>query len=125
LEKLSATAGFAGAVSQGLTWTNELLGSAIPEGFAERLAETTDQGDDQARLTGDDYNNARFIETLRQAESLRAKVGIIRHLTFPPGVWMRTRYPEKARWPVLALYPYRWADQTRKVLRVLRAKLFA
>jgi len=122
LAELSLATGFAGAVSQGLRWTSELLGSAVPEGFAERLGETTDQGGDRTRLTGDDYNNARFLETLRQAESLGAKVSIVRRLTFPPGVWMRARYPEKAGWSVLALYPYRWADQTRKVFRVIRGR---
>jgi hypothetical protein len=125
LAELSATAGFAGAVSLGLTWTKDLLGSAIPEGFAERLAGHSSDRDKASGLVGDDYNNARFLETLRQAESLSARVGIVRHLTFPPGVWMRARYPEKARWPLPALYPYRWADQTRKVLRVLWAKLFS
>lgn len=125
LAELSATAGFAGAVSLGLRWTRNLLGSAIPEGFAERLAEQSSDRDKASGLVGDDYNNARFLETLRQAQSLSARVGIVRHLTFPPGVWMRARYPEKARWPVLALYPYRWTDQTRKVLRVLWAKLFS
>ncbi len=123
LEALSVATGFAGSVARGLKWTGELLGSPVPEGFARRLEERAGSGGEPSGLAGEDYNNARFLDSLRHARSLGARAGIVWHLVFPPGVWIRVRYPEKARWPLFALYPYRWTDQTRKVLRVLWARL--
>lgn len=123
LAEISVASGFAGSVAQGVQWTAELLKAPVPGGFAERLGGRSGAGKAGSGLAGDEYNNARFLESLRHAESLGASVQIVRHLVFPPRNWIRVRYPEKAAWPVFALYPYRWADQTRKVLRVIRARL--
>lgn len=122
LERLSIATGFAGSVSLGLKWTSELLRAPVPEGFAERLGKRPGREGPGPGLTGNDYDNAMFFLTVAHAESWGAKAGMVIHMAFPPRVWMRERYPEKAGWPVWALYPYRWADQARKVFRVIWAR---
>ncbi len=122
LKDLSVATGFARAVSRGLAWTEDLLGGAVPAGFADELGETAGEDGSGASLSGDDYTNAMFIQAVLHGESWGAKASVIGHMVFPPRAWMRARYPLKHRWPLWALYPYRWAGQARKVFRVVRAK---
>ncbi len=122
LKDLSVATGFARAVSLGLAWTQDLLGGAVPAGFVEGLGAKPCEDGPGAGLSGDDYTNAMFLQTVLHGASWGAKASIVAHMVFPPRVWMRARYPQKSRWPAWALYPYRWADQARKVFRVMGAK---
>ncbi len=122
LRDLALASGFAGVVSQGLAWTEDLLGGAAPAGFFEGLGGTPGEAGPGPGLTGDDYTNAMFIQAVLHGASLGAKASIVAHMLFPARAWMRERYPLKHRWPAWALYPYRWAGQARKVARVVRAK---
>jgi hypothetical protein len=60
--------------------------------------------------------SAGHLSGILHADTPGGALSMLFFSTFPIRAFMRWRYPEKARWPLVMLYPYRWAVQGRKAM---------
>jgi hypothetical protein len=118
---LSTSAGFTGAAAEGMSLLRLLPGAPVPAQVLSALG--AGERDVVLDLSPAAAGTQRLMDRLRHGGSWRASAVEGARIMFPPRAYLRYRYPDKARWPVLALYPYRWLDQAAKMGRWFRERL--
>ena len=117
LTGLAAEAGFARATAMGLEACGELLGVSIPDTVAAWCRNVLAGGRVRSRVHGlQRVRSAGHLSGILHADTPGGALSMLFFSTFPTRAFMRWRYPEKARLPLVMLYPYRWAVQGRKAM---------
>jgi hypothetical protein len=111
---LAEAAGVTGAVARGFGLLDDLLGVAPPPEV--RRAMRAGGGEAELALSPGGAAVEQFVGRLRH-EGLGAAARTTRRIAFPPLGYMRWHYRDKRKWPVAALYPYRWAGQAVRLAR--------
>jgi hypothetical protein len=114
LVDLAGAAGFSGAVGTGLGCLEAALGVKVPGGVREALAKL--EGSSVLTLSPRSALTQRLLGRLWHGPGWATGLRSAGRIAVPPPAYLRERYPEKGRWPVLLLYPYRWCDQAWKLL---------
>jgi hypothetical protein len=115
---LARAAKFQTPVYEGLALAKQLLKVPVPAETLESLAA-------EAEITRMPMGDRRAQKTLAAVVNMKGLAGSVKlgwNLAVPPRAFIRDRYPECARWPIWALYPYRWWDQTKKIASWILAK---
>lgn len=114
LLELAEAAGVTGAVGRGFGLLDALLGVA-PEPVVRKEIQARGREAELALSPGGAAVE-QLVGRLRH-EGLGAAVRTAWRIAFPPFGYMRWRYRDKRKWPVGALYPYRWAGQAARIVR--------
>ena len=114
LGALAAGCGCAVPVARGLALAREYLGLPVPEPLLERLEQAA--GDDLP-YTLETRSANIALQKLGNARNPLVALRMGLQLLAPPPAHLRQKYGERRHWPVALLYPYRWADQARQLVR--------
>ena len=115
---LARVARFQTPVYEGLTLAKNLLGVPVPDGTMDALAAEAEVKE----LPPEAWLAKGALGQVAHAAGVWGSARMIWSLAVPSRAYLRARYPERARWPVLLLYPYRWWDQAGKVVKWARAR---
>lgn len=112
LVTLAKESGFAGPVLLGLRGAAEVLNLPVPSEAIRALAAS-------APAPGWGNPRGQTVHSREEWAALRHSIRPVARafrMLVPSRDFMRWRYPDKARWSSLLLYPYRWAIQFRKAI---------
>ena len=119
LGELAAEGGLEPSTSRGLRWVRDLLGAHIPEAVLSRL--DAKRGTHQAGAVPQVFSQDRLsLEELLYQATWGDRARLLWARACPTPGYMRERYPERANWPLVLLYPMRWWGQMTRGLRALR-----
>ena len=118
LHDLAIRSGFAGPVLAGLRAARQFAHAKVPEELLTRLS-ARDREAAKVLKEGANHRQATLsrqaVEAIVHTNGFATLVQKLFYMIFPSAGFMRFRYADKANVPVLALYPYRWAVQLRKL----------
>ena len=116
--RLARVARFQTPVYEGLALARNLLGVPVPDGTLEALAAEAEVKE----LPPEAWVAQVALGQVAHAAGVWGSARMAWNYLFPSRAFLRVRYPERARWPVWLLYPYRWWDQAGKVVKWARAR---
>jgi hypothetical protein len=122
LTGLAEEAGFAPATAAGLEACGEFLGLQVPDSVVDWCrGALADAPLGFAPGSLQRVRSAGHLSGILHADTLCGAVSMVFFSTFPTPAFMRWRYRDKARWPLVMLYPYRWTIQAGKATLLGRA----
>lgn len=121
LVRLAASSGLERPTARGLGMVQEVLGVPIPEEVFRALGAGAG-GQDAGELVEafrEDVQTRQVLGRVAHAPGVFGPVVMAFHMAFPPGTFLRERYPDKQHWPRPLLYPYRWGLQLWRVAKLV------
>jgi len=106
--------------ARGLLLLDSLLDFPVPETVVASL----NHGHyDSESLSPEAITSQKMVDQITHTQGLVGSLRLAFRVVCPPGAFMRFRYPDQARKPLLFLYLIRWWAQARKVFRLLYEKM--
>jgi hypothetical protein len=125
LYHLARESGFSKTVAYGLSAEKEYLDAPVPEEVIQRFEQSSGAGDARPRLslTRQAVLSFQEGEAFLNSANLTTTFRRLLFMIFPSKEFIRYRYPNKRRIPIVLLYPYRWWIQYLKLFSLVLERL--